>query len=101
MPNHFVGVRCALSVLEEREKKRADRRVGLSRWQFDRVHERKVYDLEVNTENQTADACAAMILKTIEEKVANPPLPTPVSVTPAASAPVAPLPDAAGLSSHP
>jgi len=71
MPIHFVGVRCALSVLEEREKKRADRRVGLARWQFDRVHERKVYDLEVDTESQTADACAAMILKTAEEKAAN------------------------------
>ena len=71
MPIHFVGVRCALAVLEEREKSRADRRVGLSRWQFDRVHEKKEYDLEVDTGSQPPEVCAETILKTAEEKAAN------------------------------
>lgn len=35
----WVGVFAPLDVLEERERKRGDRDVGLARWLFDRVHQ--------------------------------------------------------------
>ena len=58
----FVGVRCPLAVLEQREQARGDRRVGMARHQFDRIHAHGGYDLEVDTANLSATACAAQIL---------------------------------------
>ncbi len=46
---YFVGVRCPLSILEEREKARGDRQIGFARWQFERVHRYGAYDLEIDT----------------------------------------------------
>jgi chloramphenicol 3-O phosphotransferase len=59
---HFVGVRCPLAELERREKARADRRTGLARWQFERVHHEKPYALEVDTSKLSPEECAASIL---------------------------------------
>ena len=56
---YFVGVRCPLSVLEAREKARGDRRIGMAKWQFDRVHEQKRYAIEVDTSVHSAEECAA------------------------------------------
>ncbi|MCH2157044.1 MAG: chloramphenicol phosphotransferase CPT family protein [Opitutales bacterium] len=62
----FVGVYCPLLVLEERERARGDRRVGLARMQYERVHDGKDYDLELNTAEMSADVCAIEILESIE-----------------------------------
>lgn len=59
----YIGVHCPIFVLEEREKMRGDRRVGLSRWQFDRVHQGKIYSFEVDTSKQSVDQCAAAIME--------------------------------------
>lgn len=56
-----VGVFAPLDVLEAREGQRGDRMVGLARWQFDRVHKDKVYDLEVDTSRATPQECAERI----------------------------------------
>ncbi len=64
---YFVGVRCPLPVLEQREKAREDRRIGLSRWQFERVHEQKAYALEVDTSRQSPGECAVSILGFISD----------------------------------
>tara|TARA_R100000027_G_scaffold23393_1_gene16952 strand:+ start:11779 stop:12378 length:600 start_codon:yes stop_codon:yes gene_type:complete len=61
----FVGVHCPLHVLEARERKRGDRRIGLAKIQFDRVHEKKVYDLELDTSLMSSDRCAGTILERI------------------------------------
>lgn len=46
----FVGVKCNLEVLEERERKRPDvRESGLARYQVERVHKNCIYDVEVDT----------------------------------------------------
>ena len=45
----FVGLNAPLSILEEREQARGDRLLGLARWQFDRVHDGKTYDFELDT----------------------------------------------------
>ena len=56
-----VGVRARLDVLEAREAARGDRAIGLSRWQHQRVHAGKIYDLEIDTNERDAIACAAEI----------------------------------------
>lgn len=35
----FVGLHASLKVLEQRERDRGDRLIGLARWQFERVHQ--------------------------------------------------------------
>ncbi|HEY3898163.1 MAG TPA: hypothetical protein VGM54_06095 [Chthoniobacter sp.] len=59
---HLIGVRCPLSELERRERTRPDRRGGLARFQIDRVHEGKVYALEVDTSIDSVDVCAEKVL---------------------------------------
>ncbi len=57
----WVGVRCSLEELKLRELARGDRRTGLARWRFMRVHEGKPYAVEVDTSRQTPKECAAAI----------------------------------------
>ena len=66
LKNHdfcMVGVFASLDVLEERERARGDRLIGLSRWQFERVHVGMPYDLKVHTDEATPDQCAERILQ--------------------------------------
>jgi chloramphenicol 3-O phosphotransferase len=67
MRTYFIGVRCPVSVLEERERARGDRKPGMARSQVDRVHERKPYSLEVDTSLQSPEDCATEILKFVED----------------------------------
>ncbi len=57
----LVGVFAPLDVLEARERQRGDRRIGLARWQYDRVHKDKTYDLELDTSRATPVECATQI----------------------------------------
>lgn len=57
----WVGVFAPLDILEERERQRGDRSIGLARWQFDRVHKGVAYDLEVDTSQTSAADCAQKI----------------------------------------
>lgn len=45
----LVGLFAPLDVLEARERQRGDREIGLARWQYERVHRGKFYDLEIDT----------------------------------------------------
>jgi len=45
----FVGVRCPLDVVEERERQRGHRVIGQARGHFDLVHSHGAYDIEVDT----------------------------------------------------
>lgn len=58
---HRIGVFAPLDIIEARERARRDRMIGLARWQFDRVHAGKIYDLEVDTGTETAEQCALRI----------------------------------------
>ena len=58
---HTVGVFAPLDVLEARERERGDRLIGLARWQYDRVHQGKRYDLELDTSSSTPSECATLI----------------------------------------
>lgn len=57
----LVGVFAPLDVLEARERQRGDRLIGLARWQYDRIHKGMHYDLEVDTDTESAMACAELI----------------------------------------
>jgi chloramphenicol 3-O phosphotransferase len=61
LPAYFIGVRCPLEVLEDREKQRKNRTLGQARLQFDLVHVPGIYDLEVDTSRFTVVECAAQI----------------------------------------
>lgn len=56
-----VGVFAPLDVLEARERDRGDRLIGLARWQYDRVHRGKRYDLELDSSKATPLECAERI----------------------------------------
>jgi len=58
---HRVGVFASLEVLEERERRRGDRLIGLARWQLDRVHKGAAYDLELDTTSTSPADCARRI----------------------------------------
>jgi chloramphenicol 3-O phosphotransferase len=46
---YLIGVRCELSVLEQRERERRDRTLGQARKQYRKVHAHGIYDFEVDT----------------------------------------------------
>ncbi len=62
----FVALHASLEVLEQRERDRKDRLIGLARWHFDRVHLGIRYDLEIDTANMTSSEIAAQIAKAFE-----------------------------------
>lgn len=57
----FIGVHCPLEELERRESERGDRRAGMARLQFEQVHTRAIYDIEVDTSVLSPEECAATI----------------------------------------
>jgi chloramphenicol 3-O phosphotransferase len=57
----FVGLFAPLDVLEERERRRGDREVWLARWQFERVHRGRAYDLDIDASGDTPEAIAERI----------------------------------------
>ena len=65
---YFIGIHCPLPILEERELARGDRRIGLAKWQFDIVHLRKPYALELDSSVASPDECASAIIKFILDK---------------------------------
>ena len=60
---YFVGVHCPLAILEQRERQRGDRRIGIAMGQFDSVHLQKPYALEFDTSLATPDECASKIIQ--------------------------------------
>jgi chloramphenicol 3-O phosphotransferase len=57
-----VGVHCPLEVLEERERQRGDRLVGLARWQYDKVHADMTYNVTVDTSKATPEECVRVVM---------------------------------------
>jgi chloramphenicol 3-O phosphotransferase len=60
--HHLVGVTCSLDILEERERARADRRIGQARAQFERVMQNASYDLLLDTGKLSVEGCADQII---------------------------------------
>lgn len=59
---YFVGVFCPLNVLEERERVRGIMPVGYARSHYFSVHNKCLYDLEVDTSVLTPEQCGQKIL---------------------------------------
>lgn len=59
---YLVGVRCDLSILEEREKSRKDRTLGQARLQYEKVHAHGIYDFEVDSGKHSAEENARQII---------------------------------------
>lgn len=61
----WVGVRCPLEVIEQRERERGNRVVGQARGHYDVVHHGMTYDIEVDTSelqpHEAAQAVAAYV----------------------------------------
>jgi len=53
---YFIGVRCPLEVLLERERQRHDHTVGQARVHHEVVHAGRIYDFELDTSTGTPDA---------------------------------------------
>lgn len=62
---YFIGIHCPLEILEERELARGDRSIGIAKGQFDTVHLRKPYALELDSSVATPDECASAIIQFI------------------------------------
>lgn len=60
LPVRTVGVHCALAQREARERARGDRPAGLTASQ-ENLHVDRAYDLEVDTTERSAEACAREI----------------------------------------
>jgi chloramphenicol 3-O phosphotransferase len=58
----YVGVFCPIDVLEQREAARGDRKVGLARYQSERVHVNSEYDVEVDTDKLSPNQAAQKII---------------------------------------
>lgn len=65
LPVYLIGIRCPLETLEEREKARKNRTLGQARLQFDIVHGKGIYDLQVDTSILSVKECALLIKKRI------------------------------------
>lgn len=64
---YFVGVKCDLGIMQEREYLRQNRHIGLSNGQFDIVHSgTREYDLTVDTSNVSIFEIAQEIITFIE-----------------------------------
>jgi chloramphenicol 3-O phosphotransferase len=61
LPAFFVGVRCPLDVLEQREQLRRNRTWGQARVQYEQVHAHGIYDLDVDTSISSPEDCAQQI----------------------------------------
>lgn len=57
----YIGVFASLAVIEERERNRQNRLIGLARWQYDIVHQNKSYDLEIDSTQLSPLDCAKII----------------------------------------
>jgi len=64
----FVGVRCALGVVEEREAKRPGRFPGTAISHFETVHAHGLpYDIEVDTSHSDPSSCARQIAQGLQK----------------------------------
>jgi chloramphenicol 3-O phosphotransferase len=82
----FVGVRCPLEAVVERERERRDRTIGQAAAQHDVVHRAGGYDLEVDTSVLNPDDAAGVIADAVARGF--PPVPFAHVLTRDASRPV-------------
>ncbi|KWX24828.1 hypothetical protein AFM11_07410 [Mycolicibacterium wolinskyi] len=63
----FIGVHCDAAVLMDREVARGDRPIGTAATQIQPTHHHGLYDVEVDTSAEDAQACSARIRQYLEQ----------------------------------
>ena len=63
LPVSWVAVRCSAKTMEQRERQRGDRPIGLARAQLATVHTDMRYDMEIDTTFQTAEGAAEVLVR--------------------------------------
>lgn len=63
---YFVGVHCALSVVNEREAKRPGRFPGTAAGHLEICHAHITYDVEVDTGEQSVDDCSSTVISRLQ-----------------------------------
>lgn len=63
---HLVKVTADLSIMEQRERERGDRLIGLAREQAMHLHEGIAYDQEIDTGAHSPEDCARQILDALD-----------------------------------
>ena len=63
----FVGVRCPVDVINERERTRPGRFPGTAMGHFEICHSHQIYDIEVNTASMGPEECAQAIVSFIND----------------------------------
>jgi chloramphenicol 3-O phosphotransferase len=63
----FVGVRCPLPIINERERQRPGRFPGTAVGHFASTHAHKIYDIEVDTSVLSPETCAGKIAMFIQQ----------------------------------
>ena len=58
----FVGVMCPIEILQQRERDRGDRVIGIARGMAAPAHEHDLYDITVDTSQASPGRCAHLIL---------------------------------------
>lgn len=61
----FVAIDCPVDVLEERERQRGDRRIGMAAAQYERVHQWLDYDLRIDSSRVGAEEAARLIVSAL------------------------------------
>lgn len=65
---YFVGIKCPIKVIENREKTRGDRIVGQSRSVYELVHPKnRSYDIYLDTSKNSPDKCAGKLISYIKQ----------------------------------
>lgn len=64
-PTLYVGLKASTETLEKREKERGDRQIGSARVQNETVHQGCAYDLVLDTDHLSTDAC----VKAVQERL--------------------------------
>ncbi len=67
----FVALHAPLAILEQRERERGDRLIGLSRWQYARVHQGIIYNFEIETLAHNTDDIARTIASALDIPIAD------------------------------
>lgn len=62
----YVGVFCPVEALEQRERARGDRKIGLARYQASVVHLNSEYDVEADTHQLSPNQAAQKVISRLE-----------------------------------
>ena len=67
LPAYLVGVNCPIEILEAREQNRKNRTLGQAGLQLPLIHKFSIYDVEVDSSQQSIEDCVNSILSCVAQ----------------------------------